>query len=60
MRKMLGTLRFVLALLVVLNHLWLPVANKIGAHAVLGFYVISGFLMTRILCETYFGWAGLG
>ncbi len=57
---MLGTLRFVLALLVVLNHLWLPVANKIGAHAVLGFYVISGFLMTRILCETYFGWAGLG
>lgn len=55
---MLGTLRFILALLVVMNHLWLPTANKVGAHAVLGFYVISGFLMTRILCETYVGPGG--
>jgi len=54
-REVLGTLRFTLALLVVMNHIWLPTANKVGAHAVLGFYVISGFLMTRILCETYVG-----
>jgi peptidoglycan/LPS O-acetylase OafA/YrhL len=52
---MLGTLRFVLAILVVMNHLWLPTANKIGAHAVVGFYVISGFLMTRIVSEIYVG-----
>jgi peptidoglycan/LPS O-acetylase OafA/YrhL len=56
---MLGALRFVLALLVVLNHLWLPTVNKIGAHAVIAFYVISGFMMTRILCETYVGQGGL-
>jgi peptidoglycan/LPS O-acetylase OafA/YrhL len=55
---MLGTLRFVLALLVVMNHLWLPTANKVGAHAVIGFYVVSGFLMTSILCETYIGPGG--
>jgi peptidoglycan/LPS O-acetylase OafA/YrhL len=55
---MLGTLRFVLAVLVVMNHLWLPTANKLGAHAVLGFYVISGFLMTRILSEVYVGPGG--
>ncbi|RLJ68003.1 acyltransferase family protein [Sulfurisoma sediminicola] len=55
---MLGTLRFVLAVLVVMNHLWLPTANKVGAHAVLGFYVISGFLMTRILSEVYVGPGG--
>lgn len=55
---MLGTLRFVLALLVVANHLWLPTANKVGAHAVLGFYVISGYLMTRIVSEVYVGPGG--
>ncbi len=50
---MLGTLRFALALLVVLNHTWLPVANKVGAHAVTAFYVISGYLMTKIIHEVY-------
>ena len=50
---MLGTFRFLLASLVVMNHFWLPVANKVGAHAVAGFYVISGFLMARVLGEVY-------
>ena len=52
---MLGTLRFTLAVLVVMNHLWLPTANKLGAHAVAGFYVISGYLMTRVVHEIYHG-----
>ncbi len=57
---MVGTLRFVLALLVVINHVWLPTANKVGAHAVTGFYIISGYLMTTILNQTYLGYRGLG
>jgi hypothetical protein len=31
---MTGYLRFVLAFLVVANHLWQPVANQVGLHAV--------------------------
>src|ERR1700685_2023023 len=50
---MLGTVRFLLAVMVAANHLWLPVANKVGAHAVAAFYVISGYLMTKIIQETY-------
>jgi peptidoglycan/LPS O-acetylase OafA/YrhL len=50
---MLGTLRFVLAVLVVFNHLWLPTANKLGAHAVTSFYIVSGFLMAKIIQEVY-------
>lgn len=50
---MLGTVRFILAALVVLNHLWLPTANKVGAHAVTAFYMISGYLMTKVIHEVY-------
>ncbi|MBR1142366.1 acyltransferase [Bradyrhizobium sp. AUGA SZCCT0431] len=50
---MLGTVRFILAALVVLNHLWLPTANKVGAHAVTAFYMISGYLMTKVLHDVY-------
>ena len=50
---MIGLLQFVLATMVVLNHLWLPTANKVGAHAVIAFYVISGFLMTKVIREVY-------
>jgi len=50
---MLGTVRFVLASLVVLNHLWLPTSDRVGAHAVVAFYMVSGFLMTKVIQETY-------
>lgn len=50
---MIGALRFSLAILVVFNHLWLPTANKVGAHAVAAFYIISGFLMAKVIQETY-------
>jgi len=50
---MLGTLRFTLAVLVVFNHLWIPTSNKLGAHAVAGFYIVSGFLMTKVIQEVY-------
>ncbi len=50
---MIGRVRFVLASLVVMNHLYLPTANRVGAHAVTAFYMISGYLMTKVLHETY-------
>lgn len=50
---MFGSLRFLLAVLVVLNHLWAPVLHAVGAHAVVGFYMLSGYLMTRVLHDTY-------
>ena len=48
---MFGVLRTVLALVVMLGHLldkW-----QIGTYAVFGFYMISGFLMTCIMQESY-------
>ena len=56
---MIGTLRFVLAGLVVVNHLYLPTANLVGAHAVAGFYIISGYLMTKVIHDVY-GLSGRG
>src|SRR5438067_9448137 len=50
---MTGYLRFVLASLVVANHVWLPTANRVGLHAVAGFFVISGYLMTMVINEVY-------
>lgn len=49
----LGVVRFVLAMMVLMNHIWLPTANIIGAHAVTGFYIVSGFLMTKVINEVY-------
>ncbi|AMW35886.1 acyltransferase [Haematospirillum jordaniae] len=49
----LGVIRFVLAMMVLMNHLWSPTANVIGAHAVTGFYIVSGFLMTKVINEVY-------
>src|SRR5258705_8742306 len=50
---MLGRIRFVLASLVVLNHVYLPTNNLLGAHAVAGFYMISGYLMTKVIHDVY-------
>jgi peptidoglycan/LPS O-acetylase OafA/YrhL len=57
---MFGLFRFVLALLVVGNHLGgdytvkgAAVFNGIGNFAVYGFFVVSGYLMTLVLNQTY-------
>jgi peptidoglycan/LPS O-acetylase OafA/YrhL len=51
---MLGTFRLLLALLVALSHLhWSQLTEHFGLYAVYGFYVLSGYLMTRVLNETY-------
>lgn len=52
---MLGSLRFSLALFVVIAHLTggVPFFSHWGGFAVFGFYIISGYLITLILNETY-------
>ena len=50
----LGGLRFVLALLVVVDHLTgVAATDHLGRCAVFGFYVLSGFLITRVLHVGY-------
>jgi len=54
---MFGTLRTILALMVAAGHLtdqW-----QIGTYAVFAFYIISGYLMTLIMHESY-GFTGAG
>lgn len=48
---MLGSVRFVLALMVVFHHLFLPIL--IGPFAVFGFYMMSGYLMNLVMHESY-------
>ncbi|WP_027037574.1 acyltransferase family protein [Mesorhizobium ciceri] len=50
---MFGTFRLFLAILVVYTHLGPPHGSSLGKHAVFGFYVLSGYLMTRVLNEVY-------
>lgn len=49
---MFGILRTTLALMVVVYHLFISVA-PLGMYPVFGFYVISGYLMTLIMHQTY-------
>ena len=54
---MFGTLRTILAIMVLVGHLtdqW-----QIGTYAVFAFYMISGYLMTHIMQENY-GYSGKG
>lgn len=48
-----GTLRFVLAMCVVFFHLTYPLTRHLGVLAVNFFYVVSGFLITFVLNESY-------
>ena len=51
---MLGALRFLLAIGVVVAHLAeTPMVSHWGVCAVFGFYLLSGYLMTLVLNETY-------
>lgn len=53
---MFGTYRYVLALMVASGHIQFQLfgrPNWLGLYAVFGFYTLSGYLMTRVLHETY-------
>lgn len=52
---MLGCFRYVLALMVVFSHLWPELLWWQGTYAVFCFYVISGYLMSKIINEVYVG-----
>jgi peptidoglycan/LPS O-acetylase OafA/YrhL len=52
---MLGILRYLLALMVVLSHLWYDLMWWQGSYAVFFFYIISGYLMCLVINETYTG-----
>jgi peptidoglycan/LPS O-acetylase OafA/YrhL len=49
----LGLLRLFLSVSVMATHLWETVAPDAGRHAVMCFFVISGFLVTKIANEHY-------
>jgi peptidoglycan/LPS O-acetylase OafA/YrhL len=56
----LNLLRFFLAVNVVAFHLWNAAAPGAGPVAVLGFFFVSGFLVTQIVQEVYRGPGGAG
>jgi len=50
---MFGIYRFSLSMLVVLAHLWTNLTNWTGIYAVFAFYMLSGYLMCRVLNTKY-------
>ena len=48
-----GTWRLLLALLVMMSHLWSGMIDGYAAYAVWGFFVLSGYLMTYVLMNKY-------
>lgn len=46
-----GYFRFILSVLVCANHLW--IIGGVGRYAVFSFYILSGYLMTTIICDRY-------
>ncbi|XTZ39832.1 acyltransferase family protein [Salmonella enterica] len=46
-----GYFRFMLALAVCANHLW--IIGGVGRYAVFSFYILSGYLMTTIILDKY-------
>lgn len=50
---LLGPLRLILALAVSAFHIWTPLFPDAGRHSVMGFFAISGFLITMIANEVY-------
>jgi peptidoglycan/LPS O-acetylase OafA/YrhL len=56
---MFGVLRTTLALMVMVYHLFAVGILPLGIYAVFGFYIISGYLMTLIMHESYgYTWIG--
>ena len=51
--ELVGFLRFVLATSVALFHIWTTAFPDAGRHAVVGFFCVSGFLVTKIATESY-------
>jgi peptidoglycan/LPS O-acetylase OafA/YrhL len=51
----LGPLRFLFAVSVIAGHLWSEPAGDGARHAVIGFFCISGYLITRIRLTSYCG-----
>ena len=56
---MFGTYRFLLATMVAAHHLLHWPHRGLGAFAVFGFYLLSGYLITMVLSRTY-AWSDIG
>jgi peptidoglycan/LPS O-acetylase OafA/YrhL len=54
-----GTFRYLLALMVVVSHLWRSISIWAGTYAVFSFFLLSGYLMALVLNSTY-GFTGRG
>lgn len=48
-----GLYRYLLAVLVLIGHLWPELSAKAGTYAVFSFYILSGYLMTYVIRDVY-------